>query len=191
MKKTIFSSLTLGVILYAGFLWSNAIADSNVAQEKSKSNITEEQAFNFFTTVLEQQKADFLSNTPLAHTNLSKLSEGDEAVLIFLSTTEVDKIQLNSFKYNISDVKVHSENQKNYAEAYVTRTFNFGKSGLETGLGDQLVLEIPSHVDDQSTSISSSKLTIKSNPNANNISVDEFLEKYKEEVEKSNQLEAK
>ncbi|MEK4647803.1 hypothetical protein MKY22_07730 [Exiguobacterium sp. FSL W8-0210] len=191
MKKTIFSSLTLGVILYAGFLWSNAIADSNVAQEKSKSSITEEQAFNFFTTVLEQQKADFLNNTPLAHTNLSKLSEGDEAVLIFLSTTEVDKIQLNSFKYNISDVKVYSENQKNYAEAYVTRTFNFGKSGLETGLGDQLVLEIPSHVDDQSTSISSSKLTIKSNPNANNVSVDEFLEKYKEEVEKSNQLEAK
>lgn len=191
MKKTIFSSLTLGVILYAGFLWSNAIADSNVAQEKSKSSITEEQAFNFFTTVLEQQKADFLNNTPLAHTNLSKLSEGDEAVLIFLSTTEVDKIQLNSFKYNISDVKVYSENQKNYAETYVTRTFNFGKSGLETGLGDQLVLEIPSHVDDQSTSISSSKLTIKSNPNANNVSVDEFLEKYKEEVEKSNQLEAK
>ncbi|WP_290786985.1 hypothetical protein [Exiguobacterium sp. UBA7533] len=191
MKKTIFSSLTLAVILYAGFLWSNAIADSNVAQEKSKSSITEEQAFNFFTTVLEQQKADFLNNTPLAHTNLSKLSEGDEAVLIFLSTTEVDKIQLNSFKYNISDVKVYSENQKNYAEAYITRTFNFGKSGLETGLGDQLVLEIPSHVDDQSTSVSSSKLTIESNPNANNVSVDEFLEKYKEEVEKSNQLEAK
>jgi len=191
VKKTIFSSLTLAVILYAGFLWSNAIADSNVAQEKSKSSITEEQAFNFFTTVLEQQKADFLNNTPLAHTNLSKLSEGDEAVLIFLSTTEVDKIQLNSFKYNISDVKVYSENQKNYAEAYVTRTFNFGKSGLETGLGDQLVLEIPSHVDDQSTSVSSSKLTIESNPNANNVSVDEFLEKYKEEVEKSNQLEAK
>ncbi|WP_290782553.1 hypothetical protein [Exiguobacterium sp. UBA6309] len=191
MKKTIFSSLTLGVILYAGFLWSNAIADSNVAQEKSKSSITEEQAFNFFTTVLEQQKADFLNNTPLAHTHLSKLSEGDEAVLIFLSTTEVDKKQLNSFKYNISDVKVYSENQKNYAEAYVTRTFNFGKSGLETGLGDQLVLEIPSHVDDQSTSVSSSKLTIESNPNANNVSVDEFLEKYKEEVEKSNQLEAK
>jgi len=191
VKKTIFSSLTLAVILYAGFLWSNAIADSNVAQEKSKSSITEEQAFNFFTTVLEQQKADFLNNTPLAHTNLSKLSEGDEAVLIFLSTTEVDKIQLNSFKYNISDVKVYSENQKNYAEAYITRTFNFGKSGLETGLGDQLVLEIPSHVDDQSTSVSSSKLTIESNPNANNVSVDEFLEKYKEEVEKSNQLEAK
>jgi len=191
VKKTIFSSLTLGVILYAGFLWSNAIADSNVAQEKSKSSITEEQAFDFFTTVLEQQKADFLNNTPLAHTNLSKLCEGDEAVLIFLSTTEVDKIQLNSFKYNISDVKVYSENQKNYAEAYVTRTFNFGKSGLETGLGDQLVLEIPSHVDDQSTSVSSNKLTIESNPNANNVSVDEFLEKYKEEVEKSNQLEAK
>lgn len=191
MKKTIFSSLTLGVILYAGFLWSNAIADSNVAQEKSKSSITEEQAFNFFTTVLEQQKADFLNNTPLAHTNLSKLSEVDEAVLIFLSTTEVDKIQLNSFKYNISDVKVYSENQKNYAEAYVTRTFNFGKSGLETGLGDQLVLEIPSHLDDQSTSVSSSKLTIESHPNANNVSVDEFLEKYKEEVEKSNQLDAK
>lgn len=190
MKKTIFSSLTLSVILYAGFLWSNAIADSNVAEEKSKSSITEEQAFHFFTTVLEQQKADFLNNTPLAHTNLSKLSERDEAVLIFLSTTEVDKIQLNSFKYNISDVKVYSENQKNYAEAYVTRTFNFGKSGLETGLGDQLVLEIPSHVDDQSTSVSSSKLTIESNPNANNVSVDEFLEKYKEEVEKSNQLEA-
>ncbi|MCY1691228.1 hypothetical protein OVA29_11485 [Exiguobacterium sp. SL14] len=190
MKKTILSSLTLSVILYAGFLWSNAIADSNVSQEKSKSTITEEQAFNFFTTVLEQQKTDFLNNTPLAHTNLSKLSKRDEAVLIFLSTTEVDKKRLNSFKYNISDVKVYSENQKNYAEAYVTRTFNFGKSGLETGLGDQLVLEIPSHVDDQSTSISSSKLTIKSNPNANNVPVDEFLEKYKEEVEKSNQLEA-
>lgn len=191
MKKTIFSSLTLGVILYAGFLWSNAIADSNVAKEKSKSSTTEEQAFDFFTTVLEQQKADFLNNTPLAHTNLSKLSKGDEAVLIFLSTTKVDKIQLNSFKYNISDVKVYLENQKNYAEAYVTRTFNFGKSGLETGLGDQLVLEIPSYVDDQSKSISSSKLTIKSNPNANNVSFDEFLANYKEEVEKSNQLEAK
>lgn len=190
MKKTIFSSLSLGVILYAGFLWSNAIADSNVSQEKAESTISKEQAFDFFTTVLEQQKTDFLDNTPLAHTNLSKLSKGDEAVLIFLSTTEVDKKQLNSFKYKISDVKVYSENQKNYAEAYVTRTFNFGKSGLETGLGDQLVLEIPSHVDDQRTSISSSKLTIKSNPNANNVSVDEFLEKYKEEVEKSNQLEA-
>ncbi|UKS57518.1 hypothetical protein [Exiguobacterium acetylicum] len=190
MKKTIFSTLTLGVILYAGFLWSNAIADSNVAQEKSKSSITEEQAFNFFTTVLEQQKTDFLNNTPLAHSNLSKLSKGDEAVLIFLSTTEVDKIQLNSFKYKISDVKVYSENQKNYAEAYVSRTFNFGKSGLETGLGDQMVLEIPSHVADQNTPISSSKLTITSNNNPKNVSVDDFLEKYKEEVEKSNKLEA-
>ncbi|MGX9807797.1 hypothetical protein ACV3PA_11210 [Exiguobacterium acetylicum] len=191
MKKTIFSSLSLGVILYAGFLWSNAIADSNVSQEKSKSTITEEQAFNFFTTVLEQQKTDFLNNTPLAHSNLSKLSKGDEAVLIFLSTTEVDKIQLNSFKYKISDVKVYSENQKNYAEAYVSRTFNFGKSGLETGLGDQMILEIPSNVADQNTPISSSKLTITSNNNPNNVSVDDFLEKYKEEVEKSNQLEAK
>lgn len=191
MKKTIFSFLSLGVILYAGFLWSNAIADSNVSQEKSKSTITEEQAFNFFTTVLEQQKTDFLNNTPLAHSNLSKLSKGDEAVLIFLSTTEVDKIQLNSFKYKISDVKVYSENQKNYAEAYVSRTFNFGKSGLETGLGDQMILEIPSNVADQNTPISSSKLTITSNNNPNNVSVDDFLEKYKEEVEKSNQLEAK
>lgn len=191
MKKAIFSSLSLGLVLYSGFLWSNAIAASNISQELSKSTISKEQAFNFFTTVLEQQKTDFLNNTPLAHTKLSKLSPGDEAVLIFLSTTKVDKIQLNSFSYNISDVKVYSENQKNYAEAYVTRTFNFGKSGFETGLGDKLVLEIPSHVDDQSTSVSSSKLTIESNPNANNGSIDDFLAKYKEEVEKSNQLETK
>lgn len=191
MKKAIFSSLSLGVLLYAGFLWSNAIADSNISQELSTSTLSKELAIHFFTTVLEQQKADFLNNTPLAHTELSKLSSGDEAVLIFLSTTKVDKIQLNSFRYNISDVKVYSENQKNYAEAYVTRTFSFGKSGLETGLGDKLVLEIPSHLDDLRTSISSSKLKIESNSNAKNLSVDEFLANYKEEVEQSNQLEDK
>lgn len=186
MKKTILSSLSLGVLLSSGFLCSNAIAASNISQEISESTITEEQALNFFNKVLEQQKSDFLNNTPLENTDLSKLSSSDEAVLIFLSSTEVDKNQLNSFSYTISDIKVYSENQRNYAEAYVTRTFNFGENGIETGLGDKLVLEIPSSSVDQkkslssntvsSKTISSSKLTIASNKNkkVKKVSVNDF-----------------
>lgn len=78
---------------------------------------------------------------------------------------------------------MYSENQRNYAEAYVTRTFNFG-SGLETGLGDTLVLEIQSSPDDLKGSphtISSSKSTSEVNEK---FSVDEFLEKYEAEATK-------
>ena len=183
LKKTILLSLSLGVLLSSGFLISNAIATSNISQEKSESAISKEQALTFFTKVLEQQKADFLNNTPLTHTNQSRLSSRDEAVLIFLSSTKVDKQQLHSFSYKISNVKVYSENQRNYAEAYVTRTFKFG-SGLETGLGDTLVLEIQSSPDDlkgSSHTISSSKSTSEVNEK---ISVDEFLEQYEAEATK-------
>lgn len=49
---------------------------------------------------------------------------------------------LNRFSYKISDVKVYSKHGKTYADGYIVRSFYFNSDEHETGLGDQLTVQI-------------------------------------------------
>lgn len=178
------------------------MAVSQKQTQVSVSSVTTAEAESYFNAFLEQQKSDFESNNPLGNTEISKLSPQDDAVLIFLSNTQVDNLKFNGFSYEVSDINVYNENGKIYADAYIIRNLNFGPDQVTTGLGDEITIEIPNSESPQASAtfkngLSNTEKTISleeiSYENHNEIDtkidVNKFLKAYKTEVEKSKKLE--
>lgn len=202
MKNKVFVSLSLSVFLSSAFIASEALAVSQKQTQVSVSSVTTAEAESYFNAFLEQQKSDFESNNPLGNTEISKLSPQDDAVLIFLSNTQVDNLKFNGFSYEVSDINVYNENGKTYADAYIIRNLNFGPDQVTTGLGDEITIEIPNTESPQASAtfkngLSNTEKTISleeiSYENHNEIDtkidVNKFLKAYKTEVEKSKKLE--
>ncbi|MGV6971100.1 hypothetical protein ACWA17_06285 [Bacillus halotolerans] len=150
--------------------------------------------------MLEQQKRDFENSEPFAHKDVSKLTDSDEGILLYYAFTTVDKQKLHKFTYKISDVTTYEENNKTFVEAYIVRNFVFGEEKVDTGLGDNIKLEISNNNVSKKQSLSSeSKVAPKTKKSStlhyenegddsSNIKLDEFLKNYNQEVEENKEL---
>ena len=202
ITKKFIAGLVLSVPLIITGIPSISMASTTISQPVEKSdnllNLQKigDQALN---SMLKQQKKDFEGSTPLQHSDISKLTETDEAVLIYYSTTEVDKRKLQEFTYDIENFDVYTDEQgKSFVEAYVIRSFKFEGQEVLTQLGDDIKLEIKttpsqlsktSGVSIQNIAESPDKIQLTSNSaeaknKDNTLTLDKFLDRYQEEVDK-------
>jgi len=199
MKKLLLISLFCSLIPLL-FLSNHVYGATSENADEGKTYVSNDIGLKELNTMLEQQKIDFENNNPLAHKDISKLTNSDEAVLLFYALTTVDKQQLHEFTYEVSDVTTYEENNKTFVEAYIVRNFIFGEEKIETGLGDNIKLEISNNkFSNKQSSLSAKKIASNTEDssklhyeneveNSSDIELDEFLENYKQEVEENNKL---
>jgi hypothetical protein len=198
MKKVLLTSLFC-CLLSLLFLSNYVFAATPENKDKGRTYVSNDIGLKELNIMLEQQKKDFENNEPLAHKDVSKLTDSDEAVLLFFAFTTVDKQKLHEFTYKVSDVTTYEENNKTFVEAYIVRNFVFGQEKVETGLGDNIKLEISKDKVSKKQSLSSVKAASKTEnssmlhyenegDNSSNIRLNEFLKNYREEVEESKKL---
>ncbi|MDY0409563.1 hypothetical protein ACFFIS_04970 [Virgibacillus soli] len=195
MKKT-FILLMIPFLLFSlGF--SNPI-DENKRSESNTTTDTDMNALNKlgYDTVLQmlnQQEENFESGRVMENSSLSKLTETDEAVLLYTAMVEIDKLQLLDFHFSIEELSVDLDKDGvMLIKAYITRNFVFqgDEESFETGLGDDITLKIK---EDTNNVINSEKTDLEnvavmdSSANKSEItSIEDFVSKYKEEVAKDN-----
>lgn len=200
MNKKMITSLVLSLSLVATGIVSPAFAsETDSVTTENVVNLPENIGKNAFETLLKQQEIDFENGTPLENTNISKLSETDEAVLLYSALTKVDKLELHDFNYDVQNVKVYqTEDNKVFAEGYIVRNFVFGDDKTITGLGDDMKIEIENTelMNSKSKSNVSKTNSLGVTSNADNLEVisntadqysddttlDEFLNNYQKAV---------
>ncbi|WP_061809013.1 amidase domain-containing protein [Rossellomorea vietnamensis] len=204
MKKFIVG-LVLSVPLIVTGIPSLSMASTTISQpvEKAENQLNLQKiGEKALDKMLKQQKKDFEGSNPLLNSDISKLTETDEAVLIYYGTTEVDKRKLQEFTYDIQNFEVYTDEQgKSYVEAYVIRSFKFEGQDVLTQLGDDIKLEIkvPSsqlnktskmsetsiqNIAESPDNIQLSSNTAEAKNKDNTLTLDKFLERYQEEVDK-------
>lgn len=198
-KKVLLTSLFC-CLLPLLFLSNHVFAASSENEEKDRTYVSNDIGMKELNTMLEQQKRDFENSEPFAHKDVSKLTDSDEGILLYYAFTTVDKQKLHEFTYKISDVTTYEENNKTFVEAYIVRNFVFGEEKVDTGLGDNIKLEISNNNVSKKQSLSSeSKVAPKTKKSctlhyenegddSSNIKLDEFLKNYKQEVEENKEL---
>lgn len=196
MKK-ILLTFVFACLLTLLFVSNNVVASSDNGEQK-KIYVSNDIGLKELKVMLEQQKTDFQNNEPFAHKNVSKLTDTDEAVLVFYATTSVDKQKLKSFTYEIEDVETYKQGSKTFVEAYIIRNFVFGKDNVETSLGDNIKLDITKkNVSKQSKTLMK-KASVSESPtlefenegqDSSDIKLDQFLKNYKEEVQENKKNE--
>ncbi|AIZ58987.1 amidase domain-containing protein [Bacillus safensis] len=196
MKKILltFAFVCLLTLLFV----SNNVVASSENEEQEKVYVSKDIGLKELKVMLEQQKTDFQNNEPFAHKNVSKLTDTDEAVLVFYATTSVDKQKLKSFTYEIEDVETYKQGSKTFVEAYIIRNFVFGKDNVETSLGDNIKLDITKENVSKQSKTLMKKASISESPtlefenegqDSSDIKLDQFLKNYKEEVQENKKNE--
>lgn len=195
MKKILltFAFVCLLTLLFV----SNNVVASSENEEQEKVYVSKDIGLKELKVMLEQQKTDFQNNEPFAHKNVSKLTDTDEAVLVFYATTSVDKQKLISFTYEIEDVETYKQGSKTFVEAYIIRNFVFGKDNVETSLGDNIKLDITKENVSKQSKTLMKKASISESPtlefenkgqDSSDIKLDQFLKNYKEEVQENKKM---
>lgn len=169
-----------------------------ILKNKKKKYVSNDIGLKELEVMLEQQKTDFKNNEPFAHKNVSKLTDTDEAVLLFYAMTSVDKQKFHSFTYEIDDVKTYKQGSKTFVEAYIVRNFVFGEEKVETSLGDNIKLEITKKntISKQSRAAAENESKVSTLEFENegetysDVKLDEFLKNYKEEVQETKKIES-
>lgn len=190
-KRIVLIIITLAFFGFGTSTYANNMKETVEKHEQLPTEI----GISVLKEMLDQQKEGFKSGNPLLNSQISKLTETDEAVLLYYAMADVDKLPLTDFTYSIDHVDVYLDDKDQMiVEGYIIRNFIFGKGNdqFETSLGDNIAVRIDGEKDKflQNGIINEmSKVSLTQNTAENKqlISKDEFLKRYQEEVDNDNQ----
>lgn len=118
-KRIVLIIITLAFFGFGTSTYANNMKETVEKHEQLPTEI----GISVLKEMLDQQKEGFKSGNPLLNSQISKLTETDEAVLLYYAMVDVDKLPLTDFTYSIDHVDVYlddkdhqSPEQENFGE---------------------------------------------------------------------------